>query len=41
MDPPSIKLPAGNAALIRSYAGTQQKPVWAGEFNTCINELPE
>ena len=29
------------AALIRSYAGTQQKPVWAGEFNTCIQALPE
>ncbi len=41
MDPPSIKLLAGMAALIRSYAGTQQKPIWAGEFNTCIEELPE
>ena len=41
MDPPSVKLPAAMAALIRSYAGTQQKPVWAGEFNTCIKELPE
>ncbi|HEY1986594.1 MAG TPA: hypothetical protein VGG85_14360 [Terracidiphilus sp.] len=41
MDPPSVKLLAGMAALIRSYAGTQQKPIWAGEFNTCIEELPE
>jgi endo-1,4-beta-mannosidase len=41
MDPPSVKLLAAMAALIRSYAGTQQKPVWAGEFNTCIKELPE
>ena len=41
MDPPSVKLLAGMAALIRAYAGTQQKPVWAGEFNTCIKELPE
>ncbi|MFZ0743987.1 MAG: hypothetical protein WAM85_06255 [Terracidiphilus sp.] len=41
MDPPSVKLLAAMAALIRSYAGTQQKPVWAGEFNTCIEELPE
>jgi hypothetical protein len=41
MDPTSVKLLAGTAALIRAYAGTQQKPVWAGEFNTCINELPE
>src|SRR5579872_5333792 len=41
MDPPSVKLLAGMAALIRSYAGTQSKPVFAGEFNTCIQELPE
>lgn len=41
MDPPSVKLLAGMAALIRSYAGSQQKPVFAGEFNTCILDLPE
>jgi endo-1,4-beta-mannosidase len=41
MDPPSVKLLAGMAALIRSYAGSQQKPVWAGEFNTCIEALKE
>ena len=41
MDPPSVQLLAGMAALIRSYAGTQQKPVWAGEFNTCIKELTD
>lgn len=41
MDPPSIKMLSAMAALIRSYAGTQQKPVWAGEFNTCIKELTE
>ncbi len=41
MDPPSVKLLAAMAALIRSYAGNRQKPVWAGEFNTCIEELPE
>ncbi len=41
MDPPSIKLLAAMAALIRSYAGTQQKPVWAGEFNTCIEAMTE
>jgi len=45
MDPPSVKLLAAMAALIRSYAGTdskaQQRPVWAGEFNTCIEALPE
>lgn len=41
MDPPSVKLLAAMAALIRSYGGTQQKPVWAGEFNTCIKELTD
>jgi hypothetical protein len=41
MDPPSIRLLAAMAALIRSYAGSPQKPVWAGEFNTCIETLPE
>jgi endo-1,4-beta-mannosidase len=41
MDPPSVRLMAGMAALIRSFAGSQEKPVWAGEFNTCIEELPE
>ncbi len=41
MDPPSVKLMAGMAALIRAYAGRQDKPVWAGEFNTCILDLPE
>ena len=41
MDPPSVKLLAGMAALIRSYAKTEQKPVWAGEFNTCIESLAE
>jgi len=40
-DPPSVKLLAAQAALIRAYAGTQQKPVWVGEFNTCIEELTE
>jgi endo-1,4-beta-mannosidase len=41
MDPPSVKLLAATAALIRSYARTQQKPVWCGEFNTCIESLPQ
>jgi endo-1,4-beta-mannosidase len=41
MDPPSVKLLAGMAALIRSYSGSNEKPVFAGEFNTCIKELPE
>jgi hypothetical protein len=36
-----VKLLAGMAALIRSYAGSSEKPVFAGEFNTCIEELPE
>jgi len=41
MDPPSVKLLAAMAALIRSYAGSNEKPVFAGEFNTCIEQLPE
>lgn len=41
MDPPSTRLMAAFAALIRSYAGEPGKPVWAAEFNTCIEELPE
>jgi hypothetical protein len=41
MDPPSVKLLAGMAALIRSFAGSSEKPVFAGEFNTCIEALPE
>jgi endo-1,4-beta-mannosidase len=41
MDAPSVKLLAAMATLIRSFAGTQHKPVWAGEFNTCIDALPE
>lgn len=40
-DPPSVKLLAAMATLIRSYAGSSQKPVWAGEFNTCIASLSE
>jgi endo-1,4-beta-mannosidase len=45
MDPPSIKLLSAMASLIRSYAGTssdaQSKPVWAEEFNTCIESLDQ
>lgn len=41
MDPPSTKILAAFAALVRSYAGNAQKPVWAGEFNTCIESMPE
>jgi endo-1,4-beta-mannosidase len=41
MDPPSVKLLAAMAALIRAFAGTERKPVWAGEFNTCIKDLNE
>ena len=41
MDPPSIKLMAANATLIRSYANDPRKPVWAEEFNTCIEALNE
>ncbi len=41
MDPPSIKLMAAMATLIRSYARDSRKPVWAEEFNTCIEALNE
>ena len=41
MDPPSIKLMAANATLIRSYAADPRKPLWAEEFNTCIEALNE
>jgi endo-1,4-beta-mannosidase len=41
MDPPSTHLLAAFAALIRAYAGNAQKPVWAGEFNTCIESMQE
>jgi hypothetical protein len=41
MDPPSTKLLAAMGTLIRSYAGDRRKPLWAEEFNTCIQELAE
>jgi len=41
MDPPSTKILSAFAALVRSYAGSSHKPVWAGEFNTCIEALSE
>ena len=41
MDPPSTQLMAAMAALVRSYAGDSSKPVWAEEFNSCIESLPE
>jgi hypothetical protein len=41
MDPPSTKILAAMAALVRAYAGDARKPVWAGEFNTCIEVMPE
>jgi hypothetical protein len=41
MDPPSTRILSAFAALVRSYAGDAQKPVWAGEFNTCIESMPE
>lgn len=41
MDPPSTKILAAFTALVRSYAGDARKPVWAGEFNTCIEALSE
>lgn len=41
MDPPSTKLLAAMAVLVRAYAGDPRKPVWAEEFNTCIEALNE
>jgi endo-1,4-beta-mannosidase len=41
MDPPSTGLITAFAALVRAYAGDKHKPVWAGEFNTCIEEMAE
>ncbi|HTV57875.1 MAG TPA: hypothetical protein VMJ93_03300 [Verrucomicrobiae bacterium] len=41
MDPPSTQLLAAMATLIRAYAGDPRKPVWAEEFNTCIESLDE
>lgn len=41
MDPPSVDLIAAMGALVRSYAGAADKPVWAEEFNTCIDTLTE
>jgi len=41
MDPPSTKLLAAMATLIRAYAGDSRKPVWAEEFNSCIEALTE
>lgn len=41
MDPPSVRLIAALSALVRAYAGDVRKPVWVGEFNTCIETLSE
>ncbi len=41
MDPPSVDLLSAMATLIRAYAGDPKKPVWAEEFNTCIESMPE
>ena len=41
MDPPSTRLLVIMAALARAYAGDAQKPIWVGEFNTCIVALTE
>lgn len=41
MDPPSTKILAAMGALVRSYAGSPRKPIWAEEFNTCIEAMNE
>jgi hypothetical protein len=41
MDPPSTRLIAAMATLVRAYARDPRKPVWAEEFNTCIDSLTD
>jgi hypothetical protein len=41
MDPPSTKLLSAMATLVRAYANDPRKPVWAEEFNTCIETLTD
>jgi endo-1,4-beta-mannosidase len=41
MDPPSTRILSAFAALVRAYAGDARKPVWAGEFNTCIESMTQ
>lgn len=39
-DPPSIRLGASTAALIRSYAGDPHKPVWCQEYGATVGWMP-
>ena len=40
LDIPYTHLPAAMTALVRSYAGDAQKPVWVEEFGACKAEMP-
>jgi endo-1,4-beta-mannosidase len=39
-DPPSIQLPAAQAALVRAYAKNPTKPVWMQEYGMCRDWMP-
>lgn len=41
LDDPYTRLPAGMAALVRSFGSAPQKPVWIEEFGVCSEEMPE
>lgn len=41
LDTPYTHLPAGMAALARSYARDPAKPIWIQEFGACSEEMPE
>lgn len=41
LDRPYTHLPAAMTALVHSYAGRRDKPVWIQEFGVCDVEMPE
>lgn len=41
LDDPYTRLPAGMAALARSFGAAPQKPMWLQEFGACAEEMPE
>jgi len=40
-DPPSIHMPAAQAALVRAYAKDPAKPIWLQEYGMCKEWMPE
>ena len=40
-DPPSIQLPAAQAALVRAYARNPAKPIWMQEYGMCKEWMPD